>query len=382
MASGQIFMMESMNLKRNRVVQAMERAQLDALIGASPENAVYLSGAYNPIRRLIPERPAIVLWPKEGSPLLIAAAIEEAFLLERSAISDLWLYQGATEAAVSMLADALGKQQLLTARLGIDLEGISAYFFQELHRRVPAAKFQDSTRLFAELRAVKNDEEVEVLRHAAQSTDYAEWRALEAFRAGWTEIELGTHLRQALIGQGAETIAFLILGGSLQGMVAHAIPSNHSLVPGELVRLDMGGFFGGWASDLAKTACVGDPSPRQRHIYRTLRSLLDEHIARIRPGTTAGNLFNAVVSGFQRACLKFGAPHVGHGIGLSVHEWPILSAGNPALIQPGMVISAELIYIEEDRERYHLEELVHVQEGETKVISDSRPVQKEIPVIG
>jgi len=47
-----------------------------------------------------------------------------------------------------------------------------------------------------------------------------------------------------------------------------------------------------------------------------------------------------------------------------------------------MVICAELIYVEQDRERYHLEELVLVREKETEVISRSRPLQEEIPVIG
>lgn len=382
MTSSDISTIESMKFRHSRVKLALERSQLDALIGAAPENAVYLSGAYNPIRRLVPERPAIVLWPRDGSPLLIAAAIEEAFLQERSAISDLRLYQGSTEVAVSMLVDVLGNQRLSAARLGVDLEGISANFYRELLQRTPDAEIEDASSLFSKLRAIKSEKEVQMLRHAAQSTDRAEWIALDSFQVGWTESELGIHLRQALIGQGAETVSFLILGGGIRGIAAHAIPSDTPLAPGELVRLDMGGLFNGWASDLAKTACVGEPSPRQRRVYRTLRNILDDHIARIRPGKTAGDLFDAVASDFHRAKLRFGAPHVGHGIGLSVHEWPILSAGNPASISPGIVICAELIHVEQDLERYHLEELMLVREDGAEVISRSRPGREEVPIIG
>jgi len=382
MVADQVSINESMEVRRKRVKEALERTKLDALVAAAPENAVYLSGAYNPVRKLLPERPAIVLWPRENDPILIAAAVEEIFLKERSSISNLWLYKGETEAAVSILCEALGKKRLTKARIGIDLEGISAHFFRELCQRAPYVEFEDSTNLFSELRGLKSAEEVQILRHAAQSTDYAEWTALEAFQYGWTETELGLHLRQALISQGAETIAFLLLGGGIRGVAAHATPSNALLAPGELVRLDMGGFFDGWASDLAKTACVIEPSQRQRHVYQTLRNILNDHIARIRPGKTAGDLFEAVASDFQRANLNFNAPHVGHGIGLSVHEWPILSPGNLTPIRSGMVICAELIYVEQDRERYHLEELVLVREKETEVISRSRPLQEEIPVIG
>jgi Xaa-Pro aminopeptidase len=382
MVDGGVSVSIGMKFRHDRIVQALERSQFDALIAASPENVLYLSGAYNPIRKILPERPAMVLWPRDGSPVLIAAAIEEVFLRKQSTISDLTLYQGATEAAVSVLADALKKRRLSATRLGVDLEGVSAHFFRELIQRVPEAEFEDCSGLFLELRAIKSDEEVQALSHAAQATDCAEWKALDAFQTGWTETKLGFQLRQALLSEGADTIAFLILGGGVRGVAAHALPSDTPLAQGELVRFDMGGFFAGWASDLAKTACVGEPSSRQRQVYRTLRNILDDHIARIQPGRTAGDLFEAVVSDFQRANLNFSAPHVGHGIGLSVHEQPILSAGNPTAIRSGMVICAELIYVEQELERYHLEELVFVRDRETEVVSRSRPKQEEIPTIG
>jgi Xaa-Pro aminopeptidase len=364
------------------MVHALERTQFDALIAASPENVLYLSGAYNPIRKIIPERPAMVLWSRGGPPVLIAAAVEEVFLRQQSEISDLALYQGATEAAVCALADSLKKHRLSAGRLGVDLDGVSAHFFRELIRRVPEGQFEDCSGLFLELRAIKSEEEAQALCHAAQATDCAEWKALDAFRNGWTETKLGFRLRQALLNEGAEMIAFLILGGGARGVAAHALPSNTPLANGELVRFDMGGFFSGWASDLAKSACVGEPSFRQRQVYRMLRQILDDHIVRIRPGKTAGDLFQAVVSDFRHANLNFSAPHVGHGIGLSVHEWPILCAGNPMGIRAGMVICAELIYVEKELERYHLEELVFVGDRETEVVSRSRPKQEEIPSIG
>jgi len=64
---------KSMEFRLNRIGKSLEIANLDALIAATPENAVYLSGAYNPIRKLLPERPAIVLCPRDGSPSLIYA---------------------------------------------------------------------------------------------------------------------------------------------------------------------------------------------------------------------------------------------------------------------------------------------------------------------
>jgi Xaa-Pro aminopeptidase len=366
----------------DRVERALLDAGADVLVAAGPANAIYLSGAYNPVRRLIPERPAIVLWPREGTPLLIAAAIEGAFLRERAAISEIRTYAGMIEAAVGALSAALRERGLATARIAADLGHVSAEFYRALQKAVPDAVIVDATPHLARVRAIKSPPEIAALRRAALATDRAEWEALDAFRTGATEADLGVALRRALIGQGAETVAFLILGGGRRGVAAHATPADVTLHPGELLRFDMGGLFHGWASDIAKTVTVGTPTSGQLRIYRLLRQILDQHIARLRPGAAAEALYAAVARDYERAGLTLRGPHVGHGIGLDVHEPPILAPGDRTVIQTDMVLCAELIHVEGEDERYHLEELVHVREDGPEVLSRSRPVSETIPVIG
>jgi Xaa-Pro aminopeptidase len=368
--------------RAERLQAALAAAGLDGLVAASPENACWLSGAYNPVRRLIPERPAIVLWPSIGLPTLIAASIEDAFLRQCAEISDLRLYDGTIPAAVSKLSDLLREAGLSSGRLGVDLEGISAPLYRELCQQLSSSEIVDASTFLAELRAIKAEAEIELLRQVALATDRAEWTALDAFRPGWTERKLGIRLRQTLIDEGAETIAFLILGGGKRGVLAHAEPQDVVLAPGELLRFDLGGLFGGWFTDLAKTAAIGQPSARQRRVYRALRGVLDQHIQRLQPGALAGALYDAVADDFRRAGLPFRAPHVGHGIGLSVHEWPILHAGSEAALQADMVLCAEVICVDGGRERHHLEELVWVRENGPEVLSRSRPAPAEIPIIG
>jgi len=365
-----------------RIERALALARLDGLIAASIENAIWLSGVYNPVRRMIVERPAIVLWPASGPPALIAASVEEAFLRERSSIPDLRLYKGTIEAAVSTLFDALRNRGVATGRLGLDVGGISAPFYLELRRRLPDAEIVDATDLLDRLRAVKNEQEIALLRRAALATDRAEWSTLDAFRLGWTELDVGTRLRQALIAEGAETIAHLLLGGGARGVAAHAEPQDITLQPGEVLRFDFGGVFRGWYSDIAKTAVIGSPSPRQRELYRVVHQVLDRHIARLRPGVVVGELHKSVAHDFAQAGLEFRAPHVGHGIGLSVHEWPVLHEGSSASLEADMVLCAEIIHVEADRERYHLEEVVWVRDSGPEVVSRSRVAPAEIPIIG
>jgi hypothetical protein len=66
MVDGRISVSIGMKFRHDRMVEALKKSQFDALIAASPENVLYLSGAYNPIRKIIPERPAMVLWPRDS----------------------------------------------------------------------------------------------------------------------------------------------------------------------------------------------------------------------------------------------------------------------------------------------------------------------------
>jgi len=283
---------------------------------------------------------------------------------------------------VAALGTVLRERGLARVRIGLDLGHVSAQLYRMLQRVVPDAEIADATSLLGRLRAIKSAPEIEALREAAQATDRAEWEALGEFRVGWTEADLGIRLRQALIGQGAETVAFLILGGGRRGVAAHATPADVPLRPGELLRFDMGGLFHGWASDVAKTAAVGAPTDGQRRAYRTLRRILDDHIARLRPGAVPEELYASVAADFERAGLGLRAPHVGHGIGLGVHESPLLAPGERTPIQADMVLCAEVIHVEGEEERYHLEELVHVGHDGPQVVSRSRPAPEAIPVIG
>lgn len=366
-----------------RLAEALDDAPMDAMLVAGPDNAVYLSGAYNPVRRLILERPAVVVWPRHGQLVLVAPAVEEAFLRERSQLHDLRFYRGTTRDAVALASAALRELGLSRATIGCDLEAVSAHFYVSLRRELPDAVIVDASDVLSELRAVKTDSEVAALRRAAEATDRAEWRSLEAFELGWTEARLAARLRHALLDEGADTVTFLVLGGGIRGVAAHAAPSATALKPGEIVRFDLGGSFSGWASDVAKTAVVQEATPRQRHVYGVLRGVLNRHIERLRPGALASELYTAVAADFERAGLPFAAPHVGHGIGLSVHESPLLAPGTPRALKENMALCAELIYVEEGRERYHLEELVHVRMAGPEVISRSRrPIFDELPVIG
>jgi Xaa-Pro aminopeptidase len=279
----------------------------------SPPLAQYLAGTYNPIRTLITDRPVLVLVPAAGPPVLFAHAIERT-LLEREQRAVVY-YEGGFAQLAATVAGVLREREL-TGPVGVELDVVPAAFATALGAALPGCELTDAAAIFAAAIAVKSPEHVRAIAAAALATDRAQWKAFRSFRPGWTELDLGRALKTALIAEGAENIAFLTLGSGPRSVALHERPSPRVPRPGELVRVDFGGVFGGWCSDLAKTVSVTSPGERRRAVHRLLREILDRHIDRLRPGTLASDAHHAVAEDFAAAGLRLEAGHVGHGLGL------------------------------------------------------------------
>lgn len=364
---------------RQRLDRAMASAGLDAIVTTSAELASYLTGAYSPVHRLLPERPVVVVWPAGGEPAIVCAAIERAFVSMSSGGGRVTCYDGEA-ALLPAVGSAMRQAGLAGGRIGVDHLTMPVGIYRGLRHGLPDATFADAGPALGWALSVKAPAAVAALERAATATDAAEWSAL-AGSGGRTEIELATSLRTELIAHGADDIAFLTLGGSRGRSTPQSPPADRALVAGELVRFDLGGTFTGWMSDLARTVAVTGPTARQRSHYSLAWDVLHRHTDRLRPGARADELFAAVAADFAGAGVDFAAPHVGHGIGYGVHEWPILAPGSDAELEAGMVLASEVIFRTGDGETYHLEECVEVTERAPRVISRSRPLPEQLPVL-
>ncbi|HET8629793.1 MAG TPA: aminopeptidase P family N-terminal domain-containing protein, partial [Thermomicrobiales bacterium] len=102
---------------RARMRAALASADLDAVIALSPENVFYLSRALILTQRYIPDRLAVVVWPREGEPTFIVCAIEQELARQDSWIADLRTYVEFRDSPVALLADVLAERGLARGRL-------------------------------------------------------------------------------------------------------------------------------------------------------------------------------------------------------------------------------------------------------------------------
>ena len=198
-------------------------------------------------------------------------------------------------------------------------------------------------RLVEGLRTVKDEAEIGLLARACQITSEAFEAVLASLRPGVTERELAISLEREMIDRGAERPAFdTIVASGPNGDTPHHVPDRRPFAAGDLVTIDCGARYAGYHADMTRTVAVGPPAAWQREIYDLVAAAQRAGLEAV----TAG----AEVAGVDAAArdLISAAGHAGHfghgtghGVGLEIHEAPMISRGRTGRLAAGVPVTVE-----------------------------------------
>ena len=357
-----------MNLERFEALLA--ESGMDAVVASSLENVSYLSGARMVMQRLIPDRLALLLWPAQGDPAIVVCKGEDVACRDDCRIEDMRSYTEFVESPVDLLAEVVVEKGLARGRLGIEAGSLPAAYVNQLRKRLPGATLVDCGEILDRTRMIKTRDEIEALAAAGRATERAIRDAFERATIGEPEKKVADDITAGVTAAGADVLNFMFLGTGMRSFEWHARPGATQLEAGHVLHTDVAGNFVGYWSDLARTAFVGDPSPRQREIYDRLYQTHVETLEAIRPGLRAGDLYSICEAAYDRVGLPFQMAHIGHGLGLGLHEHPMLKPSTDELLQPGMVLCIEPAYLDPGVAGYHIEDLVLVTDDGGKVLTD------------
>lgn len=355
---------------------------LDAIIAMSPENFTYVSGAYVSTVKLIRPRHAYAVIPAKGEPFVIVCSIEESLTRSESWISDVRTYVEFVDVPVEVLARELKKAGLGAGRLEIDLDYLPASAFERLKAALPGATLVNTTEVVTEVRAIKGESETALLEFAARQTHKAVLDAMAASKLGDSEADMAQKIANNIISYGADGTLFLAFASGARTGHPHAI-AQADVIPqaGDLIRFDVGGTYGAFASDFARTYSAGEPSLGQRQVYSALVKCQAAAIEAVRPGLLAEDLFYLCKEEFGRQGIAFHMPHIGHSFGVELHENPMLRPGDRTPLKPGMILNIEPGVKDEAGSLYHTEDLVLVTQGGFRLLTLGL-APTELPVIG
>lgn len=314
------------------------------------------------------------------------------------------------------LQDALDGAEVLYYRLGVNRELDDSIIGQiSLMRSVnrkpvhPPQTIVDPATIVHEMRVLKSSDEVELMQRAADIAAEAHCEAMKAARPGMQEYEIEALIERVFRQRGSAAPAYTsIVGAGANATVLHYINNDGELRDGDLLLVDAGAEYKGYASDITRTYPInGKFTKPQRDIYDLVLKTQMECVEMVRPGTTHDQLkqhsIKVITEGLVELGLLQGKPEelikekkheqfymhgLGHMLGIDVHdvgryyygkESRALEAGVVMTVEPGIYISPDTKNVPAEYLGIgvRIEDDVLCTENGPRVLTDKVPKQAE-----
>lgn len=323
-----------------RVQAEMANRNVDYLFVTPSSDLIYLLG----YAAHASERLTLLGIPRDGEPFIVAPQLESMRLNERRDLIDVHVWSE-TESPIELVGRLVEGGE--GASIAVNDQTWSG-FLLGLQDEIDADRWQSATGILRELRMVKDEQEIALLRHASEATDDA-WQAFVETTsfAGRTETEVGKVLSRLMTERGLQT-SFLIAASGPNSASPHYMTGDRVIQEGEPVLFDFGGRWQHYTSDVTRMVHVGEPSDEYRKVYEIVLRANLAVLDGVKPGMPCEDvdkLARDVISDVGYG--EYFIHRVGHGLGLDTHEEPYMVGGNTTPLKPGMTFSDEPgIYLE------------------------------------
>ena len=240
----------------------------------------------------------------------------------------------------------------LTGRVGFEDHHLAVRPWEQLEEAAEGVELVGAGSMLEDLRAVKEEGELEAVRVAATLADeVARAVVLESGLTGRTEREVARALERELRERDAEPSFPPIVAAGEHAALPHAEPRDVEIPPDTLVVVDWGAQLDGYCSDCTRTFATGNPAEHAREVYELVERAQAAALDAVAPGASC-----KAVDAVARTLIT-DAGHgdhfghgLGHGVGLEVHEEPRLTAsadgdlvaGNVVTVEPGIYLAGDV----------------------------------------
>ena len=269
----------------------------------------------------------------------------------------------------------------------------AGHFINLLRMRFPQYEIRDLSPALDEMRTIKDEKEIALIRTASQLAGLGIMEAMRSTEPGVLEYQLAAVADFIFKTNGARGLSYsAIVGGGKNAWYGHYSENSDPLLDGDLLLMDLAPDYHYYTSDLARMWPVnGTYSKDQRDLYGFVIEYHKAFLRHIRPGVTPTELVEEVAAEmrkvldgmtfskeiYREACedaLDFYG-HFQHPVGMSVHDVGRLK-GKP--LQPGMVFSIDpMIWVRPEKLYIRMEDIVVVTEDGVEKLSANLPVEMD-----
>ncbi|KPV65248.1 MAG: Xaa-Pro dipeptidase [Candidatus Bathyarchaeota archaeon BA1] len=335
--------------------------ELKALVVSDVLNTIYVSGFFVDVSPW--ERPIATVIPLEAEPFMVLCELSinhVKFALEqgRGWIKDIRFYMEHPRHAnrlytrnewAKLLSETLEERRITRGRIGVDTTPESLE--HKLKPHLPELKVVDASKLLREMRLIKSEEELDIIRKGGELTNWAQVKLKEAVEVGKSWIELGAEVTYLMAKEAAKRYPNYDItvgaGGTGLGPFS-AMPhgpggyDGRKIQKGDVINNGTFASLQRYAVENERTLIVGKPTEEQKKLFEVATEAQERAVEMC----VAGNRLSDIDAAAQGVIEKAGygdciMHRTGHGMGLGGHEYWDDMPFNHRILKPGMVTSVE-----------------------------------------
>lgn len=319
-------------IKFDKVKALIEKNNLDAMLVMSDYNRRYLTGF-------------------TGSSGAVIITREHRFLLsdfrykaQAARQADQFEFVLQDKGLLDFIIEFLDDKGLET--IGFEGQHVNYNTYAQLDGRFDLVPLSNE---IEKIRMYKTSDEVSLIKKACEIADETYDHILKFVKPGQTELEVRNELEYHMRKLGAEGSSFdIIVASGERGALPHGVASGKKIESGDMVTLDFGAYYEGYASDITRSFGVGSVTEEMEKVHDIVLTSQLAALEKIRkgmPGREADAIARDIISE-QGYGENFGHS-LGHGLGLEVHEMPGLAKSSDMVLEKDMCVTVEPgIYID------------------------------------
>lgn len=327
------------DLRLSRLYKHIEKQGLTGVAVNAGPSLTYLTGLHFHLM----ERPVVMVFVPGNDPTIILPALEQVKLDQLKFPVKSFVYGDNSNTWPETFRDGLADSGVGGGRIGVEPGQMRLLEYNFLRNAI-SSEYVDGSDIFAAIRARKDAEEISCMRKAVQIAEQALEATLPMVKIGVTEKAISSELFIQLMRHGSDSsLPFSpIVGGGPNGANPHSTPSERPLTQGDLLIIDWGARYNGYASDLTRTFAVGEVDEKAEAIHKTVQLANQAGRESGGPGIACAEVDRAARGVIEDAGFgPFFTHRTGHGIGMECHEDPYMHGANEQLLEEGNAYTVE-----------------------------------------
>ena len=212
--------------------------------------------------------------------------------------------------------------------------------YKEYMHKFKINNLVETEKMIEKQREIKDEDEIESIKKACKITDECYEYILNYIKPGMTEKQIAREIDNYYYENAEGTSFETIVASGENSSKPHAVPTERRIQEKDIITIDMGCRINGYCSDMTRTFFVGEVPEQIKHVYELVLKNQEQVLQDLKEGANTKQISKMVENDFRLN--NYDLIHaLGHGVGLDIHEEPVISSRIENVLKENMVVTDE-----------------------------------------